>query len=367
MSEARGEDEEYTDRRARDGRRGPSRHRALGAVRAGRDGSRAQPADAAQAESRRRVRLPELRLARPGSEHRKIAEFCENGAKAVAWEATRKRVDAAFFAAHSVASLREQDDHWLERNGRLTEPMYLAPGAAHYAPIGWDDALRAGRRPAARAGGPEPGGVLHQRPGQQRGGVRLPAAGPAVGHQQPARLLEHVPRVQRRRADATIGVGKGTVTLDDIEEHADLIVIAGQNPGTNHPRMLTALEEAKRRGARIVAINPLPEAGLLRFTQPADCPRARRARHPARRPAAAGARQRRPGPVRRAEQGAARARGRPPGEVFDHDFIDRYCDGFEAAVAALAGARLGRRSSSTAGCPAPQIEELAATWSRRTA
>src|SRR5665213_2712578 len=77
----------------------------------------------------------------PDPEHRKVAEFCENGAKAVAWEATRKRVDAAFFAAHSVAELRSKDDHSLEHHGRLTEPMYLAPGATHYAPISWDDAI----------------------------------------------------------------------------------------------------------------------------------------------------------------------------------------------------------------------------------
>ncbi|MGH8961157.1 MAG: hypothetical protein ACRDWT_08110, partial [Jatrophihabitantaceae bacterium] len=78
----------------------------------------------------------------PDPEHRKTAEFCENGAKAVSWEATRKRVDAAFFAAHSLADLRSQDDHWLEHHGRLTEPMHLAPGATHFTPIPWDDALR---------------------------------------------------------------------------------------------------------------------------------------------------------------------------------------------------------------------------------
>ena len=135
----------------------------------------------------------------PDPEHRKLAEFCENGAKAVAWEATRKRVEPSFFATHSIDDLRRQDDHWLEKNGRLTEPMYLAPGSTHYAPIGWDQALalvaeraRALEHPIARR-------LLHQRPRQQRGSLRLPAAGPAVGHQQPARLLEHVPRVERRR------------------------------------------------------------------------------------------------------------------------------------------------------------------------
>ena len=139
----------------------------------------------------------------------------------------------------------------------------------------------------------------------------------------------------------TIGIGKGTVTLKDIAEHADLIIIVGQNPGTNHPRMLTSLEDAKKRGARIVAINPLPEAGLVRFQEPADAARARRPGDQARRPPPVGARQRRPRPVRRREPGAARARGREPGTVLDHDFIERYCDGFDEAVDALARPGLG--------------------------
>jgi anaerobic selenocysteine-containing dehydrogenase len=77
----------------------------------------------------------------PDPGHRKLAEFCENGARAVAWEATRKRVDRTFFAQHSIAELRQQSDHWLESNGRLAEPMYLRQGAAHYEPITWDEAL----------------------------------------------------------------------------------------------------------------------------------------------------------------------------------------------------------------------------------
>ena len=135
----------------------------------------------------------------PAVNERSHAEFCENGAKAVAWEATRKRVDAAFFAAHPVSFLREQTDHWLESNGRLTEPMYLAAGADPLHADRLGRGVPAGRRPAQGAAGPEPGRVLHQRPGLQRGGVRLPAARPQARHQQPARLLQHVPRVERGR------------------------------------------------------------------------------------------------------------------------------------------------------------------------
>jgi anaerobic selenocysteine-containing dehydrogenase len=204
----------------------------------------------------------------PAAAHRKHAEFCENGAKAVAWEATRKRVDAAFFAAHPVAFLREQTDHWLEANGRLIEPMYLAEGAGHYVPVGWDEALRliAGRLRAldnpnralfytsGRAS--NEAAFAYQLLARRLGTNNLPDCSNMCHESSGAALTE------------TIGIGKGTVTLEDISDHAELIVVVGQNPGTNHPRMLGALEEAKQRGAKIVAVNPLPEAGLMRFKNP---------------------------------------------------------------------------------------------------
>jgi molybdopterin-dependent oxidoreductase alpha subunit len=204
----------------------------------------------------------------PAAGHRKHAEFCENGAKAVAWEATRKRVDAAFFAAHPVAFLRQQSDHWLEANGRLTEPMYLAPGGTHYEPISWNDALRliADRLRAL----PDPNRALfytsgrasneaafvYQLMARRFGTNNLPDCSNMCHESSGAALTQ------------TIGIGKGTVTLEDLSDHAGLIVVVGQNPGTNHPRMLAALEEAKQRGAKIVAVNPLPEAGLMRFKNP---------------------------------------------------------------------------------------------------
>jgi molybdopterin-dependent oxidoreductase alpha subunit len=294
----------------------------------------------------------------PDPAHRKMAEFCENGAKAVAWEATRKRVGAAFFASHTVAELREHDDHWLEQNGRLTEPMHLPPGAAHYVPIGWDEALKLTADRLRALDDPNQAvfytsgrasneaAFVYQLLARRLGTNNLPDCSNMCHESSGAALA------------ATIGVGKGVVTLSDIEDHADLILIAGQNPGTNHPRMLTALEKAKRRGARIIAINPLPEAGFTRFRNP-QTPRG-----------LAG-----PGttladrllPVRvngdlavfsglnRAllEQEDAR-----PGKVFDHDFIDKYCDGFEAAVAgwrALDWATIEEHS----GLSRAQIEECA--------
>src|SRR3984885_2119221 len=204
----------------------------------------------------------------PAVKDRSHAEFCENGAKAVAWEATRKRVDAAFFAPPPVSFLREQTDHWLESNGRLTEPMYLADGAAHYAPIGWDDAFRliAGRLREL----PDPNRAVFYTSGRASNEA-------AFAYQLLARRLgtNNLPDCSNMCHESsgaalsqTIGIGKGQVTLEDISDHAELIVVVGQNPGTNHPRMLSALEEDKRRGARIVAVNPLPEAGLIRFKNP---------------------------------------------------------------------------------------------------
>jgi molybdopterin-dependent oxidoreductase alpha subunit len=211
---------------------------------------------------------PSCAWADPAVRDRKHAEFCENGAKAVAWEATRKRTDAAFFAAHPVSFLREQADHWLEANGRLTEPMYLAPDATHYVPVSWDEALKlVGSRLRSLA---DPNRAVFYTSGRASNEA-------AFAYQLLARRLgtNNLPDCSNMCHESSgaalsqaIGIGKGQVTLEDIADHADLIVIVGQNPGTNHPRMLTSLEEAKRRGARIVAVNPLPEAGLMRFKNP---------------------------------------------------------------------------------------------------
>jgi len=204
----------------------------------------------------------------PDPDRRKAAEFCENGAKAVAWEATRKRVDASFFAEHSVADLLEQDDHWLEKQGRLTEPMHLPAGATHYRPISWDDAFRLVADRLGAMASPDratfytsgrasnEAAFLYQLLARRLGTNNLPDCS-NMCHESSGTALTQ-----------TLGVGKGTVTYDDIAFESKLILIAGQNPGTNHPRMLTALEDAKKRGARIVSINPLPEAGLVRFRNP---------------------------------------------------------------------------------------------------
>ncbi|WP_034276880.1 FdhF/YdeP family oxidoreductase [Actinospica robiniae] len=202
----------------------------------------------------------------PEGGERSHFEFCENGAKAVAEEATLRRVTPEFFAEHSVAELAERTDYWLGQQGRLTEPMYKEPGATHYRPIDWDEAFRlvAGE---LEAGTPDEAvfytsgrtsneaAFAYQLLVRRLGTNNLPDCSNMCHESSGSALGE------------TLGVGKGSVSLDDLYK-ADLIIIAGQNPGTNHPRMLTALEKAKKAGASIVAVNPLPEAGLMRFKNP---------------------------------------------------------------------------------------------------
>ncbi|MDE3721854.1 FdhF/YdeP family oxidoreductase [Nocardiopsis sp. N85] len=203
----------------------------------------------------------------PEGDRRHRAEFCENGAKAVAEEATARALTPAFFADHPVAELAERSGYWLGRQGRLTEPVYLAEGATHYTPIGWDDALdliadelraldsphRAVFYTSGRTS--NEAAFAYQLLARQLGTNNLPDCSNMCHESSGSALTE------------TLGVGKGSVSLEDLYE-ADLIIVAGQNPGTNHPRMLTALERAKKKGTRVVTVNPLPEAGMREFRNP---------------------------------------------------------------------------------------------------
>ncbi len=203
----------------------------------------------------------------PDPGHTSHFEFCENGAKAIAEEATVRRIDAGFFARHTVDDLASRTDHWLGQQGRLTEPMHRPAGAQHYRPISWDDAFGVVADALAASGDPDravfytsgrtsnEAAFLYQLLVRKVGTNNLPDCS-NMCHESSGVALSQ-----------TIGIGKGSVTLDDVHE-AELLLIVGQNPGTNHPRMLSALEEAKRRGAVIVAVNPLPEAGLIRFKNP---------------------------------------------------------------------------------------------------
>ncbi len=201
--------------------------------------------------------------------HRSTFEFCENGAKAVAEEATLARADRHFFAARPVRELAQMDDHSLGKSGRLVEPMHLAPGGSHYRPVSWDQAFAIVGRHLRALASPDQAvfytsgrtsneaAFLYQLFVRMYGTNNLPDC---------SNLCHESSGVAMTRS---IGAGKGTVSLQDFE-HADCIVVIGQNPGSNHPRMLSTLQAAARRGCRIVSINPLAEAGLKRFRHPQE-------------------------------------------------------------------------------------------------
>ncbi|MGH9901726.1 MAG: FdhF/YdeP family oxidoreductase, partial [Pyrinomonadaceae bacterium] len=198
---------------------------------------------------------------------RSHAEFCENGAKAVAEEATTKRVTPEFFREWTVAELSRKSDYWLGKRGRLTHPMLLRRGGTHYEAVNWDEALAIIADELNALASPDEAAFytsgrtsneaafLYQLFVRQFGTNNLPDCS-NMCHESSGSALT-----------PTIGVGKGTVTLEDFNL-AEAVFVIGQNPGTNHPRMLTALQAAKKRGCRIVHVNPLPEAGLARFKHP---------------------------------------------------------------------------------------------------
>lgn len=198
---------------------------------------------------------------------RHLFEFCENGAKAVSDEATRRKVTPEFFREHSVADLSHRSDFWLGKQGRITHPMYLRKGGTHYEHISWQGAFEILERALNSLASPDEAifytsgrtsneaAFLYQLFVRQFGTNNLPDCSNMCHESSGTALTE------------SIGSGKGTVTLDDFRK-CDLIIILGQNPGTNHPRMMTTLEQAKHRGAKILTMNPLPEAGLLSVVNP---------------------------------------------------------------------------------------------------
>ena len=217
----------------------------------------------------------------PDPTERHVAEFCENGAKAVSWEADRKRVERDFWKTYAVSDLAERSEYWLGQQGRLTEPVYKPAGSDHYEPISWDAAYDVVARELQALASPDEAifytsgrtsneaAFVYQLFVRAFGTNNLPDCSNMCHESTSVALAE------------TIGIGKASVTYDDFLE-AELIIIMGQNPGTNHPRMLTALEKAKKHGASIVAVNPMPEAGLMRFKNPQRPERHRRQGHPAR-------------------------------------------------------------------------------------
>ncbi|WP_242184046.1 FdhF/YdeP family oxidoreductase [Sphingomonas sp. CARO-RG-8B-R24-01] len=203
----------------------------------------------------------------PDPKHTSSFEFCENGAKAVAWESTAKKIGAKFFAEHSVEDLWKQSDHWIEDQGRVTEPLRYNAATGHYDVVGWDEALS--EIGAGLAAVPDPDQAEFYTSGRCSNEA-------AFLFQLFVRLYgtNNFPDCSNMCHEATsvglpksIGIGKGTVSLDDFD-HADLILSFGHNPGTNHPRMMATLRDVARRGGKIIVFNPLKERSLERFESP---------------------------------------------------------------------------------------------------
>ncbi len=260
-----------------------------------------------------------------------MTEFCENGAKAVAWETTLSKAGPAFFARHSIEDMKARSDLWLGDQGRLTHPMVLRKGSTHYEPLSWPEAFELIAETLKALESPNDAlfytsgrtsneaAFLYQLFVRAFGTNNLPDCSNMCHESSGVGLGE------------TVGIGKGSVTLEDIYQ-ADTILVIGQNPGTNHPRMLTALEKAKQRGARVIAINPLPEAGLMGFINPKKPMQLLRG---GSKIADLFLQVRVNGDVALLKALMClllEAEKRKPGQVFDRAFIEEHTEGFEALI-----------------------------------
>ncbi|MFI6037900.1 FdhF/YdeP family oxidoreductase [Streptomyces sp. NPDC051315] len=274
------------------------------------------------------IDCPGCAWADPAPGHRHRNEYCENGAKHINDEATTRRVTADFFRTYPVSELAGRSDAWLNQQGRLTEPMVKRPGSDSYEPISWNDAFGLMAEELASLDSPNEAVFYTSGRASNEAAFVLQLFARALGTNNLPDCSNMCHESSGYALHETLGTGKGTVSLHDLH-HADLIFLVGQNPGSNHPRQLSALEQAKLNGARIIAVNPLPEAGLRRFRNPQK-PRgvighgtqiADRFLHI------------RTGGDQALFQGINRllleAEDARPGEVLDHDFIRTDTAGFE--------------------------------------
>lgn len=293
----------------------------------------------------------------PDPDHRKLAEFCENGGKAVTWEATPLKLERSFWREHSLTSLEDKTEYWLGMQGRIIEPVYKAKDSDHYEPVSWDrafsiiaDQLNALESPdeasfytSGRAS--NEAAFMYQLFARALGTNNLPDCS-NMCHESTGTAMQY-----------SVGIGKSTIAYNDFLE-SDLIIIMGQNPGTNHPRMLTALQEAKENGARIVAVNPLPEAGLIGYKDP------QKVKGYVGKPieiADQFMKIRLGGDMALLQAISKRvleAEQRNPGTVLDRDFIDRHCDGFDEFVEHIAKVD-DREVERATGLSTAEIDELA--------
>ncbi|MDM7830608.1 FdhF/YdeP family oxidoreductase [Cellulomonas edaphi] len=293
----------------------------------------------------------------PDPGHRGRAEFCENGARAVTWEATRATVPTRFWAEHPVSDLLERSEYWLGQQGRLVEPVHKAAGSDHYTPITWEDAFALIADRLKGLDSPDQAAFYTSGRTANETAFVYQLFVRAFGTNNLPDCSNMCHESTGAAMGTTLGVGKSTIAYDDFAR-ADLIVVMGQNPGTNHPRMLTALEAAKRGGASIVAVNPLPEAGLRRYKNPQTL----------RGTVGRGTDladlflQIRSGGDMALLQWVSKrvleAEDRAPGTVLDHDFLERHTLGLEELRTHLA-ALTEQEVLDATGLTTAEMDELA--------
>jgi len=296
----------------------------------------------------------------PDPGHRSAFEFCENGAKAVTWEATPVVVSSGFWAQHPISDLLERSEYWLGMQGRLTEPVYKAAGDDHYRPISWDDAFSIIAKKLNSLASPHESAFYTSGRTSNEAAFAYQLFIRAFGTNNLPDCSNMCHESSGWAMGQTIGIGKATVSYDDFAK-AELIIVMGQNPGTNHPRMLTALENAKRAGAEIVAINPLPEAGLQRYKNPQK-PRGVIGRGTE---IADQFMQIRSGGDMALLQAISKrvfaAEDKNPGTVLDHEFLEEYCHGLAELREHLALVDEAAVLEAT-GLTVDEIDELAARY-----
>jgi formate dehydrogenase major subunit len=296
----------------------------------------------------------------PDPDHRKTFEFCENGAKAVTWEATPVVIESDFWAEHPVSELRQRTEYWLGMQGRLTEPVYKPAGEDHYRPVSWDEAFGILGRKLNGLSSPDEAAFYTSGRTSNEAAFIYQLFVRAFGTNNLPDCSNMCHESSGWAMGQTIGIGKATITYDDFAK-AQLIVIMGQNPGTNHPRMLTALEEAKEAGAEIVAVNPLPEAGLMRYKNPQKV----KGIIGHGTDLADQYLQIRVGGDMALLQAISKrvldAERKNPGTVLDHDFLAEHCEGLEELKAHLDGLDDEAVLAAT-GLRCEEIDELAARY-----
>ncbi|WP_400159257.1 FdhF/YdeP family oxidoreductase [Arthrobacter sp. BPSS-3] len=296
----------------------------------------------------------------PDPHHRKAFEFCENGAKAVTWEATPLVIPSSFWSEHSVSELRDRSDYWLGMQGRLTEPVFKAAGEDHYSPVSWDEAIRIVTDKLHGLGSPDEAAFYTSGRTSNEAAFlyQLLVRGYGTNNLPDCSNMCH--ESSGWAMGQTIGIGKATVNFDDYAD-ADLIIIMGQNPGTNHPRMLTELENCKHNGGEIVAVNPLPEAGLHRYKNPQ---KVRGVIGHGTSIADQFMHIRIGGDMALLQAVSKRvldAETRNPGTVLDHAFLAEHCEGLDELKEHLA--QLDEREVLEAtGLRSEEIDELAARY-----